>query len=433
MKQIKVAIIGNGDRANCYCKYALSHGDELKVVAIVDVQERKLQEGAEKYGVDKAHLFKNVDEFIAYEKTHGKSCDGVIVTTMDEIHFTTAMPLLNAGYNMLLEKPIVNNEKQLLEIRDAAKKNGCLLMICHVLRYTPFYRGIKKAIMNDEIGEIIHIETSENVGVAHSSNSYIRGKWRNSVQCGSSMLLAKCCHDLDLLCWLNNKTEPKKVACFGGRDFLVPSKAPVNSGNKCLVDCPYVDSCIYSAKSIYVLNDKFPWYSWDCIDKNIDEISSDEKVQSLKENNLHGLCAYKTDSDIADHQVLIIEFNNGSTASHSMIQGTVKPCRLIRVVGTKGEIQGSIESCKYVVRKYDFDNAWYTEKEYDVTEEVGKEDKHAGGDEGIITDFIRMLNGCEVSVSCTKIEDSINGHICVYKADESMISGVEKEINVGGK
>lgn len=94
MRQIKVAIIGNGDRANCYCKYALSHADELKVVAIVDVQERKLQEGAEKYGVDKSRLFKSVDDFIIYEKEHGKECDGVIVTTMDEIHYSTATKII---------------------------------------------------------------------------------------------------------------------------------------------------------------------------------------------------------------------------------------------------------------------------------------------------------------------------------------------------
>jgi predicted dehydrogenase len=131
-------------------------------------------------------------------------------------------------------------------------------MVCHVLRYTPFFKAIKEIIQSGEIGEIVHMESSENVGVAHSSNSYIRGKWNSAEKCGSSMLLAKCCHDLDLFCWLNGETEPTEVASFGGRNFLIPEKAPKGAGERCLIDCPHVDTCQYSAKSIYLLNDKYP-------------------------------------------------------------------------------------------------------------------------------------------------------------------------------
>lgn len=424
MKQpVKVVIVGNGDRANCYCQYAVSNPNELQVTAIVDPNERKLKEGMEKYGVPQNRLYKSVEAFLEDEDKNGKSVDGVVDATMDELHYATAMPFLERGYDMLLEKPIVNNDQQLLEIRDAAKAHGCLLMICHVLRYTPFFRHVKEVLLNGEIGEIMHIETSENVGVAHSSNSYIRGKWNSREKCGSSMLLAKCCHDLDLLCWLNNTSVPVAVSSFGGRNFLTPEKAPKNAGTRCLNDCPYVDTCEYSAKSIYVLNDKFPWYSWDCINKNYDEITKEEKVESLKTFNPHGECAFKTGSDIVDHQAVIVRFANGSTATHSMLQGAVLPCRRMRIMGTKGEIEGSIDSCKFVVRTYDFDTAWYKERTVDVTEEVLASDHHAGGDVGIIKDFINMLHGGEVSVSCTKIDDSINSHLCVFKADESMETG----------
>ena len=428
MKPVRVAIVGNGDRANCYCQYALTNPENLQVTAIVDPNERKLQEGKEKYGVAQEYLFKSVKDFLEYERVHGRSVDGVVVATMDELHYETAMPFLKKGYDMLLEKPIVNNVPQLLEIRDVAKENGCLLMICHVLRYTPFFRNVKEILLRGEIGEIMHIETSENVGVAHSSNSYIRGKWNSREKCGSSMLLAKCCHDMDLLCWLNNTTTPIAVSSFGGRDFLTPSHAPENAGTRCLNDCPHVDSCIYSAKSIYVLTDKYPYYSWDCIDKHYDDITKEEKVESLKTFNPHGACAYKTSSDIVDHQAVIVRFANGSTASHSMLQGAVLPCRRMRIMGTKGEIEGSIDSCKFVVRTYDFDKAWYNERTVDVTEEVLRSDHHAGGDVGIIKDFVNMLRGGETSVSCTKIDDSINSHLCVFKADESMESGCTKTV-----
>ncbi len=428
MKQVKVIIVGNGERANCYCKYALTNPQDLKVVAIVDPDIEKRKEGSVKYGVPESMTFASVDDLLSYEKEHGRLADGVINATMDEWHYRTAMPLLRAGYNMLLEKPVVNNEKELLEVKKTAEENGCLLMVCHVLRYTPFYLAIKKVVESGEIGEIMHIETCENVGIAHASNSYIRGKWNSTEKCGSSMLLAKCCHDLDLICWLNNKTSPSRVSSFGGRNFLVAEKAPRGAGTRCLNDCPHVDTCQYSAKSIYVLNDKYPYYSWTCIDNDYESISREQKTESLKTYNPHGECAYKVNSDLVDHQAVMIHFENGSTATHSMIQGAVRPCRLIRIMGTKGEIQGMIESCKFCVRTYDFFNADYLEKEFDVSGLFEKDDHHAGGDDGIIKDFVNMVRGGEVSISCTKIDDSIYGHLCVFMADKSMQSGKTEEI-----
>ncbi|MFR1984112.1 MAG: Gfo/Idh/MocA family protein, partial [Christensenellaceae bacterium] len=252
MNPVKVIIVGNGERASCYCKYALYSPENLQVTAIVDPDKNKLKEGAKLYGVPERHCFESVEKFLEKREEYAIEADGVINATMDEYHYRTAIPLLKAGYHMLLEKPVVNNMEQLLDIERTAEENGCLLMVCHVLRYTPFYRGIKEVIERGEIGEIVHIETSENVGIAHASNSYIRGKWNSKEKCGSSMLLAKCCHDLDLLCWLNNKASPVKVASFGGRNFILPEKAPDGAGTRCLVDCPHVNDCRYSAKSIYV-------------------------------------------------------------------------------------------------------------------------------------------------------------------------------------
>ena len=146
MKQVKVIIVGNGDRANCYCKLALSNPELLKVAAIVDPMKRKQREGAAKYGVPFELCFNSVEECMEYHDTHGKIADAVLNCTMDELHYETSVPFLEKGYHMLLEKPVVNNMEQLLEIKRIAEKNGCLLMVCHVLRYTPFFRTIKEII-----------------------------------------------------------------------------------------------------------------------------------------------------------------------------------------------------------------------------------------------------------------------------------------------
>ena len=76
------------------------------------------------------------------------------------------------------------------------------------------------------------------------------GKWRSEAECGSPVLLSKCCHDLDMLCWLNNSTAPRKVASFGSRSLFVPENAPDGAAERCHA-CPHEKTCKYSTTSIF--------------------------------------------------------------------------------------------------------------------------------------------------------------------------------------
>jgi len=323
---------------------------------------------------------------------------------------------------VLLEKPLTNNEEELMLLRDTAQKHGCKLFVCHVLRYTPFYRTIKEIILSGEIGEVVNLNTTERVGVFHSSVAFIRGKWNKESECGSSLLLAKCCHDLDLICWLNNSTDPDTVYSEGGRDFIIPEKAPKGAGTRCLVDCPKEvrDRCIFDVQSMYLDNCVLPWYPWQCTGKNWWEVTDEEKLESMKTYNPHGVCAYKADGDLVDHQNVHIKFKNGSTASHSMILASFKPGRSIFITGTLGEIEGYADEGRFVVRHYDKKTSFYTEKEYNFADKLGETGGHFGGDKGLVQDFTQLMCGGEVSVSCTSIDDSINGHVAVFLADRSM-------------
>jgi predicted dehydrogenase len=263
------------------------------------------------------------------------------------------------------------------------------------------------------------METSELVGVSHSSSSYIRGKWNKEEVCGSGMLLAKCCHDIDLICWLNNETMPTEVVSYGGRNFILPENAPEGSTERCYLDCPHLDTCKFSAKSLYVDNDWFPHYSFPLIKKKHDEITLEEKLEALKTNDPMGVCAYKTGSDLVDHQSVMMKFANGSTAFHSMLSAVPRPGRKIHIIGTDGEIEGFIESDKFVIRKFDFKTSGYVEKEIDVSKQIDRSVGHGGGDIGLIRDMVKRMQGEQASIATTDIIDSINGHECVYAAEHS--------------
>ena len=418
MKKITACILGSGDRGRVYGNYALAYPEELEITAVVEPLPQRMAAAKKLFSLPDDRCFSDFDSFAA----QGKIADCVINCTMDSLHVVTSLPLLDAGYDMLLEKPVCNNEKELALLEECVKRNDSKLMICHVLRYAPFYRRVKQLILDGEIGEVVNIRTDEHVAYNHASAAFIRGKWNNEKRCGSTMLLQKCCHDLDLICWLN-PFRPTRTASFGGRNFLIPEKAPRDAAERCLNGCPHVEDCPYSAKKISVEKDIFPQYTCEGMSKYFRDVTTEEKIQSLKTDNPHGVCAYKTDADIVDHQTLILQFENGSTASHTMICGAPRGDRTIHIVGTRGEIEGRWST--NIVNLYRADGS---HESYDVEKEIDRADHHLGGDTELMRDFVRFLNGLPVGISCTTISESLNGHKCVYMADRSRVEQKEEPI-----
>ncbi len=417
-KKITVVVVGCGDRATTYCREGVLNLKTMEIVAAIDPNPERLRYMQETFGVTEAQCYRDIEEVLA----QGKIADCVINGTMDQYHLSTALPFLEQGYDMLLEKPLVNNKSDLLKLRDTAYESGSRLMVCHVLRYAPFYVKIKELILNGDIGEVMNIQTTERVGAFHSSVAYIRGKWHSKEECNSSLLLAKCCHDIDLLCWLNNSTRPISVTSVGGRDFFVPEKAPKGSGTRCLVDCPKEirEKCVYDVQSMYLDNCQIPQYPWQCTGKNHQDVTEEEKIESLKTYNPHGACIYKGDGDLVDHQNVMVEFADGSSAIHTMTLGAMRPGRSIWIQGTKGEIEGWVSDAVLHLRRYDKKTSCYTEEVFHFNDKEGETGGHFGGDRGLVREFSNMMLGKPASVSRTVIDDSITGHLLCYAADEAM-------------
>jgi len=164
MKKVKVIVVGCGDRATVYAKEGYKNLESMQIVAAVDPDEVRLKYMQTDFGVPPEMCFKSIEEVLA----KGKIADCIINGTMDKLHVPTTLPFLEQGYDVLLEKPLTNNEEELMLLRDTAQKHGCKLFVCHVLRYTPFYRTIKEIILSGEIGEVVNLNTTERVGVFHS-------------------------------------------------------------------------------------------------------------------------------------------------------------------------------------------------------------------------------------------------------------------------
>ena len=416
---VTAVIVGAGHRAFIYANLALTNPELLKIVGVADPDPIRREKARRLFGFPEENCFENADELAK----RGKIADAVINGTMDEEHISTSLPLLKAGYDMLLEKPFATNEAELRTLVNCVKENGNKVMICHVLRYTPFYLSIKQRVHSGEIGDIINIQTSEHVSYHHLSTSYVRGKWANSDRCHTSMLLAKCCHDIDIMMWMMSETKPVRVSSFGSKFQFKPENAPEGAGTRCLVDCQLVDTCRYSAKRLYLDQpERWAFYIWDKLE-GIENPTDEDRINLLKGDSNYGRCIYKCDNNVVDHQSVLVNFESGATGTHNMVGGSSKPLRRIHIVGTKGEIWGDFEESKFYLSKIHptkTDEKIVTEYDLNVSGDmVGAYGGHGGGDEKLAEDFVKFQRGEKPSLACTSVFDSVAGHLCVYLADKS--------------
>lgn len=427
-KPITAIIVGAGHRAIIYASYALHYPDRLKIVGVADMNPLRREQAMKMFGFGEDMCFESAEELAAQPKL----ADAIINGTMDHQHVSTSIPLLKRGYDMLLEKPFAVNEEEMWQLADVAKENNSKVMICHVLRYTPFYTAIRQKIVDGEIGEIINIQCNEFVSYHHMATCFVRGKWSNSKKSYSTMLLAKSCHDMDVMMWLNSEAKPVRVFSYGSNMQFTPDKCPPNAGTRCLVDCPIEADCLYSAKKHFIYHpDRWAFYVWDSLE-HIENPTIEQKIESLKTDNEYGRCVWKCDNDVVDHQSVVVEFENGATGTLNMIGGSSTGNRTVHIIGTKGEIIGDMNESSIIVRKIDpRPGTEHSEERIKLDikgDMVGAFGGHGGGDGRLVDDFVSFLKGEEPSISCTAIEDSIYGHLAVFKADESREKHISMEI-----
>ena len=423
-KQITVVLVGAGNRANIYASVSLEYPERMKVVGIVDPDPIRRELMRERFNVPKENCFDDVSEFVKREKF----ADAVINGTMDHLHVETSIPVLEKGYDLLLEKPFAVNREDVETLRAVAKKNNSKVVIGHVLRYTDFYRSIKEHVLRGEIGKIISIEMCEHVNYHHMAVSYVRGKWRSEKLCFAPMLLAKSCHDMDIMLWMMKETEPRAVASFGSDYQFGKERKPEGAGSRCMTDCPLSKSCHFAADSNYLAAERWKQYVWKALEGE-GELTDERKAESLKTDNPYGKCVWDFERDgNVDHQTVIVNFANGATGAFSMIGGSAKSERNIHIVGTHGEIKGTFEDSHYVVRKMDpyADKKGFVEKAYDLKvdgDKIGLRGGHGGGDKKLALDFLDYLCSEELSISCATLEDSTVSHLAVFAAEDARKNG----------
>ena len=408
-KIFTVAIIGVGARgANAYGWQFNDATDKFNIVALCDILGERLDVYGEKFGVKEENRFSDENEFFKE-----KRADVLLIATPDKCHVQHALKAFELGYDSMVEKPLSDNREECEALLAAQKQYGGKALVCHVLRYAPAFVKAKEFLEQGAIGKLIQIEALERVGTWHQAHSYVRGNWRN-LDCSAPMILAKCCHDLDLLQYYAG-SKCMSVSSVGDLSYFKKENAPANATDRCTT-CPLKETCAYSAKRIYIdqWNDRScPEDIWP-FNVLVQAPITEEKLWKALEEGPYGRCVFHCDNNVVDHQLTQMSFENGVKASLSMTGYTAYGGRRIVFHGTDGEmildeIPNTLEVLHYVNGP----------QKYDINQLAEAGYGHGGGDIFIVRKLYDILCGDE-SIE-TSLEASVESHLMGICAEESRL------------
>lgn len=408
---VEVAIIGCGQRGKDVYGEMIKKdlNGRARVKGIAEVREKSREYMMKTHNLSDEFVFLTWEDLLEHEKF----CDVIIIATNDDMHYEPFKKALEMGYHIIIEKPMTNDRKELKKMEDLAKKyNEQIISVSHVLRYSPFFNSIKKLIDDGKVGKLASIQHAENIGYYHMGHSFVRGNWRNSVET-SPIILAKSCHDMDILLYLVG-ANCKKISSFGSLTYFNKENKPKNAGSRCL-ECDIESECPYSAKRLYLNNIG----RWPSTVITLDQ--TEEGITKALKQTDYGICVHESDNDVMDNQVTIIEFDNAVTATFQLTAFTHAVSRTIKVMGSHGEIIGDMETNKLTV--YDFVSG--KKEEIDISLDANSLKGHGGGDIKLIEDFISLV---EIKKdknineeSATDILKSIESHKMAFAAEEARI------------
>lgn len=414
MKKITAVLIGAGQRGrDCYAPYALKYPNEIEFVAVAEADPGRREAFCKEHDIDQVNAYESYEGL--YEQ--GKIADAVLICTQDRMHFEPAMKAMELGYHILLEKPMSTDIKETFLLSEAAKSYKKSFLICHVLRYTPFFMELKRLLDDNVIGQVVAIQHNENVGFWHQAHSYVRGNWRDT-KVSSPMILAKSSHDMDILYWLLDR-PCIELHSYGSLKYFNEQNAPEGAPNYCMDGCPVEDDCPYSAKKIYISNNQAPQFK--VLRSVVSDDGTNEGLIKALTDGPYGRCVFRCDNNAVDHQTVNLLFEDDITVAFTMAAFTNECSRTIKIMGTHGEIRGHMEDS--VIEILDFNSSHKTEISVSASGEG-----HGGGDEGLMRDFVKYVSSGIQSNRLSFAVDSYQSHLMSMTAEASRLSG--KAINL---
>ena len=432
MKKLTAIVIGAGGRGRIYTRIMKELEGKFELVGVAEPIEQSVNFELEQFpDVPKENIYDTWEKIL----DRPKFADFAIIATQDHMHTEPALKAIELGYDVLLEKPIAPTAEECKKIAMAAKEKGVKVLVCHVLRYAPKFMRIKEIIESGKIGEVMSIQALESVGNRHMAHSFVRGAWGNS-DTSCPMILAKCCHDTDIIQWLMGK-KCTRVHSFGNLSFFNKEHQPEGAPSRCTEDCPHREECIYDVKKMYIEN-QYMGSAWFKDAAAGFPNATDEEVWEAIQKNNYGTCIFEANNNVVDHHVVNMEFEGGSTATLTMTAFTGDASgRCMKIFGTKGtlEIRGDAKFIYYTKFGQRIEGQWgdRISEEIDIARKedangIGLQSGHGGGDAGLMQSLYEYFTDTYTGNAASTAEVSYLNHLISFGAEESTVSGTVDDI-----
>jgi predicted dehydrogenase len=442
-------VVGAGGRGyDAYATLLLEEPELGRIVAVADPDRGRCERFAERYSLGPADQYPGWVELFAQPRM----ADYAIIATGDTHHVQPTLAALEAGYHVLLEKPMALDEADAIAIVEAATRADRVVAICHVYRYSHLFAALHRVIAAGELGDVVSIQLAENVAYWHYAHSYVRGLTRNS---RVPWLLQKSCHDLDLLSWLAG-APAASVSSFLRPTELTEANAPEGAPEHCIDGCPHAETCPYDAVATYrdltpMLADlamaerpvglglvakglrvarpklmeservpdsakqRLEWWRWP-----VDAVTDDHTPEGLDHalrTSRWGRCVYRVeDNDQPSAQTVSIRFTNGVLANFTLQSVSHRTMRTVRVNGTRGSAWGELRALDGWLKVADHRSGTVRSEKVPTAY-----DGHGGGEQPLFRDFLGAIgSGGQPSVSA---RDSLESHRIAYAAMRSARTG----------
>lgn len=403
---MKIIVLGTGGRGRHYIEFSLNEG--VEVVAIADTNIERMNKVARDLNLQDTKLYTDAASLLA----DAPEADACVVALPDTLHYELGMKALSLDYHVLIEKPLALSAEHCLGLVEEAERRNRHLMVCHVLRYAPFFEKIKEIVDSGALGDIMNFQLTENVAYWHYAHSYVRGIFSNT-DYAAPFILAKSCHDLDIIAYITGK-KAVSVMSEGGLYHFRSENAPTGAPKYCLDGCPAEKTCPYFAPRRYLNQiDPVGWPS------NTISVDTDynARLEALKTGR-YGRCVYHSDNNVNDHQTAIYTMEDGSTASFNMSGLSSENTRILRIYGTKGDLSGHLERNELILG--DFKTGTRTVVPFDTVASV--QSGHGGGDARLFHDFVLLCKGLSAD-SKSSARLSLQSHLMAFAAEESIRTG----------
>ncbi|XP_042265421.1 putative oxidoreductase YteT isoform X1 [Thunnus maccoyii] len=410
---VRVIVVGAGSRGEIYSKFASIHPERMRVVAVADPRKFARTKLQRQHKIVDENIFEDWHSIVEREKF----ADAVLICTPDRLHKEPAVAFAKKGYHVLLEKPMATTAEDCTAMVEACMQSGVMLSVGHVLRYDPVIHKIKELIDAGVIGDVIHIQHLAPVGFYHFAHSFVRGNWRNEAE-SSFALLAKSCHDIDLIHHWAGGRRCVKMSSFGSVSHFHKDNKPTGAADRCL-DCSVEAVCPYSARKIYLDRVKQGHTGWPVSVICSSSFPDIESVTEALRTGPYGRCVYECDNDVCSNQVVNMEFEGGLTAAFSMVAFSEEICkRKTTMYGSKGELSydgHEIHVFDFLTQKSTKHTARNNAPEHFGMSGHGEADYH------LMEAFISAVANNNPSLIRSGPEETLLSHLLVFEAERSRL------------